>query len=408
MRRICAQAFSRPMIVWVAATLLGVSLSYAETAPSAETKAPALRDPALRDGKLFDPGTRMDAPAPTAPAELARWTPFLGVWNFDYEVHRPGQPIARAEGVSSITFMNRGHAVMERTRIADFEGHPIAGMEFIAVDGNGVWTVGEGNSWSEAVTVWSGGFDGDTLVLHDAMRPGGGATLMLMRRTYRATKPSKTAEAEPTPTRLERFELTVEVSTDVGKTWSLRAKRSYTRAAEATPFPVRDDVGVPDPERAPEADQFDFLIGHFDATHWLKRPDRELRWTADATAVHVLDGHGILEFNWNDKDPSLPDAATSILRVYNRAMRRWESLYLTNRGNVPLHFGGVKEVDRIVLHPFDAQTSGNPLSQWIFYNMQADTYQWKGLRSADRSVAAEPTWTIDFKRRAPDDGSAKK
>ena len=325
------------------------------------------------------------------------------------EIHRPDQEVVRGSGIASVTYMNRGHALMERIRVPEIEGHALSSMAFIATDGKGSWTVGEGDNWSEAIGLWSGTFiktekeagkksgkkEGtEKLVLHDAVRPGGGANLMLMRRTYEHL-PS--GEGSP-----EQYRMTLDVSTDLGSSWNLVMKRGYTRRStdEAQDlFPVREDHGLPDPERAPEASQFDFLIGHFEATHWLKQPQRELRWTADATAVHALNGHGILEFNWNDKDPSLPDAATSILRVYNRAMRQWESLYLTNRSNVPLYFGGVQEGERIVLHPFGAQTSSRALSQWIFFNMEKDSYQWKGLRAAHRGVELQPTWTIDFARR---------
>ena len=165
-------------------------------------------------------------------------------------------------------------------------------------------------------------------------------------------------------------------------------------------FPVRDDIGLASPDRPAEAAQFDFLLGEFDASHWRQSPQGEIRWRSNATAVHVLDGHALLEFDWHEMDPSLPDAATSILRVYNRSMRRWESLFLPNRTNSALYFGGVQEGERIVLHPFDAQTGGNPISQWIFFDIGADAYRWKGLRSLDRGQTFSPTWTIDFARKS--------
>lgn len=352
----------------------------------------------LRDGKLFDMGASMTAPAESAPADLRLMAPRLGRWRVELERYGDDAKVVRATGVAALTYMNRGHAVMERIRFADVDGGPRASMAFFSVHGAGVWTVGEGDSWSEAITLWSGAAADGTLRVHDAGRPGGGATLSLRRRVY---GPVKTVDG------VARFEMESAVSTDVGTTWKTVAKRIYTRLdADDEPFPLRDDFGLPDPERVAEASQFDFLIGDFEAVHWLKRPDRELRWTANATAVHVLDGHAVLEFNWHDNDPTLPDSATSILRIYNRSMRRWENLYLPNRSNVPLYFGGVKEGERIVLHPFAAQTGGYPLSQWIFFDVQEDGYRWKGLRAADRSKPFEPVWTIDFTRKTADENQS--
>lgn len=391
-------------------TLLAVSMSSAlhaepppstagtaepgETQPTETAEPVAKPEPeAIRDGKLFDPGVSLLAPAEKAPAELARLSSWLGDWHLEMELHRPGGQVLRSTGRASMHFMNRGHAVMERARIPDFDGqgHAMHTMTFFAVDGNGVWTASEGNSWTESITVASGAFEDGDLVLHAALRPGGGPLLLHFRRSYRTTA--------------DGLDMQLEVSRDVGATFSPLWIKRYRRAAAGEVagedfLPTRADFGEPSPDRAPEAGQFDFLVGDFEATHWLLQGERELRWRSRATAVHALGGHAILEFDWHDRDPSLPDAATTILRLYNRSMRRWESLFLPNRSNSPLYFGGVQEQDRIVLHPFDAQTGANPLFQWIFYGVQEDAYRWQGLRSDDRGSTWNATWTIDFKRRA--------
>lgn len=350
----------------------------------------------VRDGRLYDPGVARTAPAEGAPEALGKLAGMVGAWDVALEIRRPGQEPLESEGTARITYMNRGHGLMERTRVADFdgEGHAMATMTFYAVDRNGAWTASEGNSWTEAITVYSGGFEGESLVLHDAFRAGGGPALLMLRRTY-------------APKDEGAFEMRLETSTDLGKSWNAAVIRTYRPRAGAGEdfFPVRDDVGLPAPGRPEEAAQFDFLLGVFDADHWLRSPQGELRWRATSTAVHALDGHALLEFNWHDQDPTLRDAATTILRLYNRSMRRWESLFLNNRTHAPLHFGGVREGERIVLHPFGAQTGGNPLFQWIFYEPSEDAYRWKGLRSTDRGKTWPPYWTIELARRgAPQPG----
>ena len=97
-----------------------------------------------------------------------------------------------------------------------------------------------------------------------------------------------------------------------------------------------------------------------------------------------------MEFNWADLDPNLPDWATTIVRIWNRQMRRWESMYCTNRSQSILHFGGVPEGDRIVLHQFEAHLGDGPVSYWIFHDMEEDTYSWKAETSGDRGTTFEP------------------
>ena len=366
----------------------------------------------LRDGKLFDPSVTRTQPAESAPEQLARLAGLVGDWTVAMELHQPGPEgvtVKKSQGRARVTFMNRGHALMERTRVENFDGtgegqgHRMSTLAFWNVDAAGVWSVGEVNSWTESIRLYSGALEGDEnatrLVVHDAFRPGGGPTLLLLRRTYAFTGS-------------DQFTLTQEASTDLGASWATSVVRDYRRhQAEGSEspfdldfFPVRDDLGLAAPSRPEEAAQFDFLLGEFDAKHWLKTPDgQERSWPASATAVNVLDGHAILEFGSFDVDPSLPDAATSIVRIYNRAMRRWESLYLPNRSHSPLYFGGVQEGDDIVLHLFGAQTGVGSVFRWIFYDVKKDSYLWKGLSSPDRGETFQPTWTIEFQRRDSDE-----
>lgn len=378
---------------------------------------------AIRDGKLFDPGVTRTEPAESAPEQLKHLAHLVGDWTVQMELFQPGPEgvtVTNSEGRARVTFMNRGHALMERTRVetpdmtgdgtGEGQGHRMSTIAFWNVDAQGVWTVGEGNSWTESIRLLSGGPEGalefdlptedgsvgakTRLVVHDALRPGGGPLLLLFRRTY---------ESEGT----DHFTMTQDLSQDLGETWSPSLVRRYARHRpeggdslfDPDFFPIRADIGQPALGRAEEAAQFDFLLGEFDAKHWQSTPQGEREWQSVGTAVHVLDGHAILEFDSFDLDPSLPDAATSILRVYNRAMRRWESLFLPNRTHRPLYFGGVREGDEIVLHLFGANTGPGSVFRWIFYDMEKDSYLWKGLRSSDRGESFQPTWTIEFSRR---------
>ncbi len=343
----------------------------------------------VRDGRMFDPGIELTAPSELAPEALNKLAGLVGDWDLQLELYQPDQEPLRSQGIARVSYMNRGHGLMERTRITDFDGagHAMSSLAFIAVDSNGIWSISEGNSWTESITVYSGWFENDQLLVHNSMRPGGGTSLLLLRRTLKLSSDNS-------------YTLLSESSSDFGKTWSPTAKRTFTRRSpNQTFFSLREDTGLPAPDRAKEAAQFDFLLGEFQASHWLPQPQGELRWSSNATATYVLDGYAILEFDWAESNPNRPEAATSILRIYNRSMRRWESLFLPNRNNVPLYFGGVQEANRIVLHPFTAQTAGNPLFQWIFFDVREDAYRWKGLQSTDRGNTWPPHWAIEFQRK---------
>ena len=383
------------LIFGLAAALLAIPAT-AEDAPT----------PAVHDGKLFDPGVLRTEPAESAPEQLTHLAPLVGDWTVEMELYQPGPEgvnMTGSKGRARITFMNRGHALMERTRVEDFDGsgNRMSTLAFLNVDAQGVWTVGEGNSWTESIRLFSGSLDktgesSSNLVVHDALRPGGGPMLLLLRRTY---------ELEGS----DQFTLKQELSQDLGETWAPSVVRRYARHRPGgvdSPFDpdfflVRDDIGLPAPDRAEEAAQFDFLLGEFDAKHWQSTPQGERQWQSLGTGVHVLDGNAILEFDSFDADPSLPDAGTSILRIYNRAMRQWESLFLPNRTHRPLYFGGVQEGDEIVLHLFGASTGPGSVFRWIFYDMKKDSYFWRGLRSPDRGETFQPTWTIEFTRKKP-------
>jgi hypothetical protein len=84
-----------------------------------------------------------------------------------------------------------------------------------------------------------------------------------------------------------------------------------------------------------------------------------------------------MEYATVDVDPSLPDAATTIIRIYNRAMRRWDNLYLNNRSNGLFYFGGVKENDKIILTNFVDHRGLASMNRYVFYDIKSNTdYKW--------------------------------
>jgi len=328
----------------------------------------------------------MTEPSPRADDRLDALRPILGTWDVAVTTYPTDSTAHDAMGQAEITYMNRGYAYQERRVVEDAApGRTDYAHSFLVFSpGPERWALGEGRSETEHIEVYDGALDGDTLTLRTAVRRTGGTLLTWERVRYLQGNTG--------------FIVLVETSTDDGRTWAAREMRTYTRRPDAPALAVRDDDGVPANGLPEEARQFDFLLGVWDAQHQLTLPTGPVAFPTTATASIALGGHGVLEHSWFDLDPSLPDAATSILRLYNRAERRWESLYLTNRGNTLLDFGGAKEGDRIVLHLFDTRL-GDTISRFVFHNIEPDGYRWFAESSTDRGATFATTWTIDMTRR---------
>ena len=343
-----------------------------------------------RDGRLFDPGVEMTEPAEGAPDELAGMDYLLGQWDVDYRAFRADTLFRSGQSTASITFMNRGHAIMERwfCDACGRDDRNMSTLSFLAFNQvAGVWNLGTADGYSESVSVSSGSRVGEVLTLHNAVRHLGGASLTYYRTTY---KPSD-----------DGFSVLVETSTDYQATWDSTVVRRYSRRERDESFMrPRDDYGEPAPDRPREAAEFDFLIGSFDAPQQLTFPNgQQANFPSTTTAVYALDGAAILEYGWYDVDPNLPDAATSIVRLYNRAMNRWESLYMANRGNGALFFGGRRVDDEIVLGFFETDLTFGPLIRFVFHDIGDDVYHWYSESSTDLGETYQKTWIIDFARR---------
>ncbi len=350
------------------------------------------RAQAPHDGQLFDPGVAMTERAAEAPEALDQMAFWRGQWDVALTTFPTDSTMVTQPAQAEITFMNRGHAFMERLYSPDFNGqgdalHTLAFLSF--VPGPGLWNHGIADSHAEAITLYDGNFEGDDLVVRTAIRRGGGAQLTHYRAIFDRADD-------------DHVTYTLETSTDHGATWKKALVKSYTRRApEADFLATSDDYGSPAPNRAKEAAQFDFLLGTWDSAHNMTFPNGQTaQWPSTSTAVYALGGKAILEFDWFDLDPNLPDASTSIIRLYNRAMNRWESLYLTNRGNAQLFFGGAWAGDRMVLHPFETDAAAPQISRYVFHDIGEDSYHWYGGNSTDRGATYKKFWIIDVTRRA--------
>lgn len=341
----------------------------------------------LRDGRLFDPGVVMEKPASGAPEELGQIAFAIGQWDVLLTTQLNDSTTHTAKGRASISWMNRGHALMERFYCDNFDGrdHELSTMSFLTWNpGQQTWLYGDANSFTESISMLNGDFDEKKLVLKTAIRRGGGAKVTFYRLSI-------------IPQDEKRFRMVMESSPGDDQTWKRLYESEYQRRSTSAEFlATRADFGAPAEKLPAQAREFDFLIGDKNAFQEITFPNGQVaRFPSKTSAVFALNGHGILEFNYYDVDPNLPDAGISIIRIYNRAMRRWESLYLSNRGNGMLFFGGKKEGDRMVLHNFEVDRSSGPISHYVFFNIGETSYSWYAESSNDWGKSFTKTWTIE-------------
>lgn len=341
------------------------------------------------NGQLYDQGALMATRSPNADSRLDAMTDYLGQWNVTITRFLPDGSQHTSSGQAKVTFMNRGYAYMEQLHIDDVDGNNTEAfqMSFLSFNpANAIWALGEASSFTESIYLYDGDFKNGTLILTTSIRHGGGLTRTMYRMTYQFDDP-------------KNLEVQLETSTDAGSSWSPALKKIYTRSNSSVQLMADDGIGEPAKALPTAARQFDFLLGEWNATHKILLGDRWVTFPVNATAVHALGGHGILEHSWYDVDPSLPDAATTILRIYNRATRQWESLYLANRGNALLHFGGKMEEDEMVLHLFDIDRASASIPRFVFHDIKKDRYAWYAESSTDHGRTFNKTWTIELTRK---------
>lgn len=338
------------------------------------------------NGKFFDTGIEMDKPAPNAPTQLAFFSNLIGSYTVDVYVFNNDR-FEKHEAHSSIRYFNRGSGFMERTVFDDksedgLQHEEIALLTY--VPSVSAWNYGIVDNIKENVILFDGKISKDTLILHQGIRKNGGAQLSLLRiKRINSDK--------------NNFRMIFEESLDYGQSYKTFEKREYSRTKSMNnSLMTSNSYGRPFKNRKAESSQFDFLIGEASATHNLTLPNgQNVKFPTNATAVYVLGGNAIMEFNWFDLDPNNPNNATTIIRIYNRAMRRWESLFTTNRSHNQLHFGGKKEGNDIILTFFNTNTNVSRYSFFVFHSITNKGYKWYSNTTNDHGKTFSKNWIIE-------------
>jgi len=329
-----------------------------------------------------DSGIDLTTPSELAPIQTSEFSFALGSWKVEEtNFHKDGETSNR-KGFSRITFVNRGHGYIENNRFVESNKSTDSSISFFAFGKmTQKWMMGRVSERKEAVEMYDGVLENKILVFKSAVRASGGANVTLTKIFYlEKTKNS--------------FAVTQEESEDYGKSWREVSERIYTKTKRnlASSF-INESAS--DDKRSKEQKQFDFLVGEGKATQNIQLPTGKwVKFPASTSASFVLNGKGVYEYNWYNVDTRNPETATSIIRIYNRNMRRWETLFYSNRANTLFFFGGKKEGDRIVLHNFETH-SGNKFSRWIFHDISEKRYSWFAESSIDSGKSFNKTWEIE-------------
>ena len=147
------------------------------------------------------------------------------------------------------------------------------------------------------------------------------------------------------------------------------------------------------PCSAPEASQFDFWIGEWDAS-----------WG------DTLKGHNKIEklygnctVHENFTDPKLNFLGQS-WSVYNANYKIWQQTWVDNNGGY-IHLTGGMKGDSMILAtdernvPVSNSATGKLKNRMVYYNIKKDAFDWSWEASTDGGKTWKSNWLIHYKRK---------
>ncbi len=157
----------------------------------------------------------------------------------------------------------------------------------------------------------------------------------------------------------------------------------FAQSADTTQAP-------PPPCSAPEARQFDFWVGDWDAA-----------WQGGKGTNHVVakwDGC-VIEENFDASGPEGNGLVGMSVSTYSPFLGKWRQTWVDNQGGY-LDFEGGWEGDRMVLTRGAKDRQGNRfLQRMVWYNIADDAFDWNWERSDDDGATWKQNWVIRYTRR---------
>lgn len=155
----------------------------------------------------------------------------------------------------------------------------------------------------------------------------------------------------------------------------------------------------------PEASQFDFLLGEWDA--------RTTRYRADGSEIagypgtwrarHLHEGRILLDEFTARLDDGSELSFMATLRTFSSATKRWEMMFLiAHQPQLITSFSGVFEEGEMRLDGSGKTLSGDPVvSRVRFFDITSESFEWENRVSLDGGATWYRDSTISARRIAP-------
>jgi hypothetical protein len=141
------------------------------------------------------------------------------------------------------------------------------------------------------------------------------------------------------------------------------------------------------PALPPEASQFDFWLGDWDAT-----------WGGNQRGVNRItkrwDVVVVEEFDGGDVSPLRGHSVS----VFDAKSKQWKQTWVDNQGGY-LDFTGGFADGRMTLSRSFEQDGRTVQQRMVWYGIQANEFEWNWERSTDGGKTWEVVWKIHYARR---------
>ena len=144
----------------------------------------------------------------------------------------------------------------------------------------------------------------------------------------------------------------------------------------------------PKPCSAPEASQFDFWLGEWDAS-----------WKDGGKGVNKISkilGECVIHEQF-DATPSSPLIGKSV-SVYNTRTNKWHQTWVDNSGAY-LDFTGQWENGKMILSRSVKLKSKTIMQRMVWYNISHDKFNWNWEASKDGGKSWKINWQINYTRK---------
>jgi len=167
-------------------------------------------------------------------------------------------------------------------------------------------------------------------------------------------------------------------------------------AFSSTQFAAAAAAAPPKPCSSPEAAQFDFWLGDWDAS-WPAAAGSPAG-TGTNRIEKILDGC-VVEEHFAAAGPS-PLVGRS-LSVFIPRAGKWKQTWVDNQGGYLDFTGGMEGSERVLSREGKGPDGKSRLQRMVFLNISKDSFDWRWEVSADGGATWKLVWPIHYVRRQP-------